>query len=157
MPSQENATILSGPDHQEGKSQWKDEVLWDSLPQEHAVHDLLFMLFVQCACNHFNGASKQTYFDQWPALRSYPVAFGLHVQRILPKLIQGTSAKPQLPIEPDGGWDVPKLFQTMQFNLNDWEEAKLIECCTYLRGSKALKVPEKWKRVFPKSTDLGVE
>ncbi len=100
---------------------------------------------------------QSKYFDQWPALRSYPVAFGLHVQRILPKLIKGTSAKPQLPIEPDGGWDVPKLFQTMQFNLNDWEEAKLIECCTYLRGSKALKVPEKWKRVFPNYRDLGGE
>lgn len=95
--------------------------------------------------------------DQWPALRSYPVSFGLHVQRILPKLIQGAPAKPELPIEPESGWDVPQLFETMHFSLNGWEEALLLECCTYLRGSKSLKVPEKWKRVFPDRLMLGEE
>ena len=80
--------------------------------------------------------------------RSYPIAFGLRVQRILPKLLKKKSTAPRLPTEPAEGWNAPAMFQRLDFE-DSWEEAKLMESCIYLRGSVHLKVPARWKKAFP--------
>ena len=81
--------------------------------------------------------------------RSYPVAFGWKVQRILPKLMSSNSGCFKVPPAPPGGWDVPLLFARMNFGRDNWSEARLLEACRYVRGCKNLEVPHKWKRVFP--------
>ena len=80
--------------------------------------------------------------------RSYPIAFGLRVQRILPKLLQKKSTAPRLATEPAEGWNAPAMFQRLNFE-DSWAEAELMESCIYLRGSVHLKVPARWKRAFP--------
>ena len=81
--------------------------------------------------------------------RSYPVAFGLKVQRILPKLLAKCSGPSPLPSEPANSHEAPAMFQQMDFGPDTWSEAKLMECCVYMRGSKHLAVPERWKSAFP--------
>ena len=103
-------------------------------------------VFDSICCHPFTANLE---IDLFSLVRSYPVAFGLKVQRILPKLIAGTATRPQLPSMPDKGWDAPLMFQTMQFNQHGWGEAKLLQCCYYLRGSTRLNIPQKWQRAFP--------
>eukprot|EP00435_Cladocopium_sp_Y103_P014394 s303_g3.t1 len=61
--------------------------------------------------------------------RSYPVAFGLKVQGLLPRLIASNSGQPKIPCPPPNtdGWDVPLLFQRMDFDKSSWTEARLLE------------------------------
>ena len=83
--------------------------------------------------------------------RSYPIAFGLRVQRILPNLTRSNSGRPCL--TGLAQWDAPLAFQRLSFQENSWLEAKLMESALYLRGSLHLRVPYRWKRVFP--TDVS--
>lgn len=85
-------------------------------------------------------------------MRTYPIAFGLRVQRLLKTFVKHRSEPTKLPNEPPEGWNVPLMFQRMSFKSTNWSEARLRECCIYLRGSKGLNVPQRWKNVFP--TDL---
>ena len=80
--------------------------------------------------------------------RSYPVAFGLHVQRILGKLTSSNSGPPAVPTAPEGGWNAPLMFLGMPMT-DTWVEAHLVDCCIYVRGSKSLSAPSRWKDVFP--------
>ena len=75
--------------------------------------------------------------------RSYPIAFGLRVQRLLPRLCKGGSGRPIL--GPD--LDAPRLFAQMAEE--DWAEADVMASVKYIRGSKTLNVPERWKSIFP--------
>lgn len=70
------------------------------------------------------------------------------MQRILPQLVAGAHGKPALPCETPPGW-MQLMFQAMILDVNEWPEAKLLESCRYIRGSKHLNVPDSWKSVFP--------
>ena len=50
---------------------------------------------------------------------------------------------------PANSHEEPVMFQQMDFEPDIWSEAKLLECCMYMRGSKHLAVPERWKSAFP--------
>ena len=91
--------------------------------------------------------AKGYFFPNSKMHRSYPVAFGLKVQRMLPKLLAKCSGPPALPFERHVL--APAMFQQMDFGPDTWSEAKLMECCVYMRGSKHLVVPERWKSAFP--------
>lgn len=80
--------------------------------------------------------------------RSYPIAFGLRVQRLLPRVTRGNGGPPCLPSEPMGGWDAPAAFADLLFS-NGWLEARLFEAAQYVRGSKHLNLPLRWRQVFP--------
>ena len=41
------------------------------------------------------------------------------------------------------------MFQQMDFGPDTWSEAKLLECCVYMPGSKHLAVLERGKSAFP--------
>lgn len=77
------------------------------------------------------------------------IAFGWKVQRILPKLLASNNGCFKVPPAPPGGWNVPLMFQRMNFGRDNWSDAKLMEACIYVRGCKSLEVPHRWKRAFP--------
>ena len=86
------------------------------------------------------------YFEVWTVLlRSYPVPFGLRVQRCFPDFCRD-AARPQV-AEPE---DAPQLFHSTELG-DTWPEADLISACIYLRGSQHLRVSERWKAAFPTS------
>ena len=78
-------------------------------------------------------------------LRSYPVPFGLCVLRCFPDFCRD-AARPHV-AEPE---DAPQLFHSTEVG-DTWPEADLISACVYLRGSKHLRVSERWKAAFPTS------
>ena len=47
------------------------------------------------------------------------------------------------------GWDAPAQFEALEWNPEEWSEAYILEACIYMRGSTNLRVPDRWKRVFP--------
>ena len=80
-------------------------------------------------------------------LRIYPVLFGRKIASLMPQLMQNGEGKPRdedLPVGP-----AHLAFQNTPWE--DWPEANLKEVVTYLRGSKNLAVPKRWKDVLPKS------
>ena len=89
-------------------------------------------------------------------MRSYPISFGLKVQRILPQLVAGAHGKPVLPCEVPAGW-MQLMFKATSFVENNWPEAKLMESCLYIRGSNHLNVPDSWKGVFPTHVPSDIE
>jgi hypothetical protein len=78
-------------------------------------------------------------------LRSYPVPFGLRVLRCFQDFCQDVARPPVA--EPE---DAPQLFQAAEVG-DTWPEADLLSVCVYLRGSKHLRVSERWKAAFPTS------
>ena len=95
---------------------------------------------------------KKTQFqgNRWlKSTQSYPISFGLRIQRFLPQLQKNGQGQPVLPPKPPGGWDVPARFAALEWEPDAWAEASLLEACKYMRGSTHLRVPDRWKRVFP--------
>ena len=66
---------------------------------------------------------------------------------MMPKLMTEGQGKPlpelQLPV------CGPEIFQAMPCTWTDWEEARLVDVCAYLRGGRSLAMPSRWKAVFP--------
>ena len=50
--------------------------------------------------------------------------------------------------------DGPQAFAEMSWCHDlDWSDARLIPAIVYLRGGNSLRLPEKWKAVFPRRLD----
>ena len=88
-------------------------------------------------------------FKNWDCyFRSYPIPFGLRVQRLVAQAA-GVAAGC---VDPPPG-DAPQVFlETMWGDL--WEEAKVLDVCIFLRGSKHLDTSSRWKSVFPTGVPL---
>ena len=82
--------------------------------------------------------------------QSYPVAFGLHIQRCLPFLCSSGTGQPASESHQSG----PDLFLSHEWG-DLWPEAKVLDACIYMRGSIHLKVSARWKAVFP--THIPIE
>ena len=132
---------------QEENQEWEGFVLRDEMAQRYTVQASIAWI---CMCFFCIGVVCSAIQEILIVLicRSYPIAFGLRVQRILPKLLQKKSTAPRLATEPAEGWNAPAMFQRLNFE-DSWAEAELVESCIYLRGSVHLKVPARWKRAFP--------
>ena len=126
-------------DHHEEKSSRQNAMVWEQASEIYTVGASI-------------GKTRQTIppvKNGGMQPRSYPIAFGLKVQKILPKLVSSNNGCFKVPPAPPGGWNVPLLFQRMNFGRDNWSEARLLEACRYVRGCKNLEVPHRWKRVFP--------
>ena len=96
------------------------------------------------------GNKTQFQGNRWlKGTQSYPISFGLRILRFLPQLQKHGQGQPVLPAKPPGGWDAPAQFEAKEWNPQEWSEAYLVEACKYMRGSTNLRVPDRWKRVFP--------
>ena len=96
------------------------------------------------------GNKTQFQGNRWlKGTQSYPISFGLRILRFLPQLQKHGQGQPVLPAKPPGGWDAPAQFEAKEWNPQEWSEAYLVEACKYVRGSTNLRVPDRWKRVFP--------
>lgn len=81
--------------------------------------------------------------------RCYPVSFGLRILRCLPSWWSSASQPPEPPEEDPCEW-----FARLSWG-DEWSEANLLEPCIYMRGSKHLKISDRWKNSFP--TDIWTE
>ena len=70
-------------------------------------------------------------------LRSYPVAFGLQILRLVPLFCKSAQGKP--------------VLTSNKSALAAFVEAEVLNACWYLKGSKHLKVSKRWKEAFPES------
>ena len=68
--------------------------------------------------------------------------------QFLPQLQKHGQGQPVLP-QDACGWDAPAQFEALEWNPEEWSEAYILEACIYMRGSTNLRVPDRWKRVFP--------
>ncbi len=83
-----------------------------------------------------------------PMLRTYPVQFGWHAVKHMPKFKTRGEGCPKLSKDevPDG----PQVFADMSWGSEmDWGDAHLYPAIVYLKGGHHLKLPQKWKAVFP--------
>ena len=76
-------------------------------------------------------------------LRVYPVRFGIHTVKYMPKLMKRGEGKPRVGPNVCG----PEIYAAMSWQ--DWPEANLREVGIYLRGSRALNLGAAWRAVFP--------
>ena len=96
-------------------------------------------------------------------LRSYPIPFGLHIQRHWPTLASA-GHKIALPreIKEQDATDMRRdcmlmpvfVFEAFsrffKLPMGDlWPEANLVACCAYVRGGVHLRAPDQWRSVFP--------
>ena len=77
--------------------------------------------------------------------RSYPIAFGLKIQRCWPVFTRSAAAVRTLP-----AGDALAAFAATAWG-DSWPEAELIDACLYLRGSIHLRVSRRWRVVFPEN------
>ena len=95
------------------------------------------------------GNKTQFQGNRWlKGTQSYPISFGLRILRFLPQLQKHGQGQPVLP-QDACGWDAPAQFEALEWNPEEWSEAYILEACIYMRGSTNLRVPDRWKRVFP--------
>ena len=81
-----------------------------------------------------------------PALRRYPKAFGKRVAALMPKLLKHRKG-----IEVDSVFrnrSALDIFQEMSFG-DMVEDGLLRKVACYLRGQKALRIPEVWRPLLP--------
>lgn len=78
--------------------------------------------------------------------RSYPIPFGLYILKVTPQLVKTGTGKPSATGDGRFGLEVFK-----RIDMQDWPEADCSASCRYVRGSKGLMVPDRWKRAFPLS------
>lgn len=81
-------------------------------------------------------------------LRTYPSQFGWHTVKYMPKFKTRGEGCPKLARDevPDG----PQVFADMSWSTElDWGYARLYPAIKYLKGGHHLKLPQKWKAVFP--------
>ena len=87
-------------------------------------------------------------------LRTYPSQFGWHTVKYMPKFKTRGEGRPAIP--EDSVCDGPELFREMSWETDlDWGAARLTSAIVYLRGSSALRLPQRWRDVFP--THLPIE
>ena len=86
----------------------------------------------------------------WPlgGLRCYPLAFGMKIAELMPRLLRQCS-EPKCPPDADG----VQIFQSLTFNWDDdfdmCRDANLADCIIYLRGATSLRIPERWRPHLP--------
>ena len=91
-------------------------------------------------------SSRCTTFTILPP-RVYPRAFAEQIRRLFPKLVGNGEGKPR--VQPADG-----ALAFSRYPWSDWPEASLMETVRYLRGSRSLNPPQKWKNVFPRSFEI---
>ena len=85
--------------------------------------------------------------------RTYPEQFGWHTVKNMPKFKTRGEGCPKLANQE--ALDGPQAFAEMSWDHDlDWSDARLLPVIVYLKGGTALKLPEKWKAVFPRHLDL---
>ena len=81
-------------------------------------------------------------------LRVYPPRFGKRALELMPELKSSGEGQPELP---EGLIDGPQTFQDMTWDHElDWDDARMLTVLVYLKGNKNLRLPERWKAVFPR-------
>lgn len=68
------------------------------------------------------------------------------MQRFLPLLQKHGRGMPPLPVNE---FDAPAMFAALPADADPWDEAALKECIVYMRGSKYLSLPQRWREVMP--------
>lgn len=80
--------------------------------------------------------------------QSYPIAFGLRMLRLLPRLCLTAAGQPVV-----AAADAPSVFFETPWG-DCWPEANVLQACIYMRGSFHLRASSRWKVVFPESYPL---
>ena len=82
--------------------------------------------------------------------REYPLAFARKLVSLNADLARSACGQPTLP---DPLPDALETFQSMSWGQESelWQFAKLSEVFFYIRGSKRLRIPEKWAPFIPKA------
>ena len=114
---------------------------WQGTKQlkESQLGSQLFLQVVWCS----QKCLVRVYHDRGGQLRIYPVRFGVHALRYLPKLKTCGQGCPMLQEIPSG----PEIFKALIWE--DWQEANLRDVGVYLRGGKSLDLTPAWRAVFP--------
>lgn len=103
-----------------------------------------------------DGQGRTRYKGNGKALKNsqtYPEQFGWHTVKNMPKFKTRGEGCPKLANEE--ALDGPQAFAEMSWGHDlDWSDARLLPAIVYLKGGTALKLPEKWKVVFPRHLDL---
>jgi hypothetical protein len=81
-------------------------------------------------------------------LREYPLAFGSKFASVIPHLIAGAGSTPQPDAAEYLNFDEKAYFAELKF-LDLWEDAGMVDLIIYLRGSRALVIPDEWRSVMP--------
>ena len=80
--------------------------------------------------------------------RVYPQGFADEIRRLYPGLVTGGEGAPAVSADSNP----QETFEVLKWET--WQEAKLIQCCRYLRGNKHLQVPQEWLNVFPQPFEV---
>ena len=146
---------MLGENFEENYKEWKDIIHWQQIFEEHTVGFLVVasgannMTLVLWNLNHqfrkpetFVVVSDIFGID-FSDLRSYPIPFGLRIQRLVAQSAGVCAGCPEdLPL------DAPCLFQATNWG-DLWSEAKLLDVAVYLRGCMHLSTSARWKTTFP--------
>ena len=83
-------------------------------------------------------------------LREYPLAFARKLVSMNADLTRSSCGQPVLP---DPLPDAVETFQSMSWGQESelWQFAELSKVFLYIRGSKRLRIPEKWAPFIPKA------
>ena len=82
-------------------------------------------------------------------LRSYPIQFGMLLQKLLPDFMSSSRSIPAFTDEVRANLDSKAIFKSMSM-ADQWPDADICSLIRYLRGNRHLNIPEDWLEVIPK-------
>ncbi|CAK9018409.1 unnamed protein product [Durusdinium trenchii] len=94
-----------------------------------------------------NGNMRWKGSSKLKSTQVYPVRFGHRAVRLMPRLKTRGEGMPKHPPGPKEG---PLIFEQMGWDSEvDWSDARMTPVLVYLRGNASLKLPQRWREVFP--------
>ena len=91
------------------------------------------------------------------SLRNYPHRFGMKLVKLRPKILASVQGKPNVD-EPRNLGQVMREIGFTQLSVEEvWHDACMHEVLIYLRGNRALAMPQEIKDLMPSTVPLPSE